>query len=329
MASTASGPKPGRSLVRALALALAVVGVVVIAMAWPGLNLADAHAYWAVPLGDLYGAAQAGGADAYLYAPPFAQALAPLKAVPWPVFAGVWLLLMALCLVRMVGPWALLVAFIPPVLIELQAGNIHLLLALAVGLGLRNQATWAFVLLTKPTLGVGLLWFVVRREWRHLGVALLATAVISVVSFVLAPDGWRDWIGVLAANAGTGISPNYSGVIHVPLLVRLPLAAVVVVWGAWTDRPWTIAVATTLALPILWINGLTVLLAIPLLERWRSPQDAVAGMRRSLRGRGDPGRGRLHDDELTVREEPDASRQQEGRRVEPGHDQQQGLEATE
>lgn len=303
-----------------------MIGVVLIAMAWPGLNLADTHAYWAVPLGDLYGASQAGGADAYLYAPPFAQVLAPLKALPWPVFAGFWLLLMALCLVGLVGPWALLVVFIPPVLIELQAGNIHLLLALAIGLGLRRPATWAFVLLTKPSLGIGLLWFVVRREWRQLSLALLATGAIAAVSFVLAPDAWRDWIAVLADNAGAGISPDYAGVIHVPLLVRLPLAAAIVIFGAWTDRPWTVAVATTLALPILWVNGLTILLAIPLLERWRSPRDAVARLRRSLGGRGDPGPG--HDaDELPVREEPDASGQQEGRRVQHGDHQQQGLEA--
>ena len=80
------------------------------------------------------------------------------------MFAGLWLLFMALCLVAIAGVWAILVAFIPPVLIELQAGNIHLPLALAIGLGLRYPATWVFVLLTKPTLGIGLLWFAVRRE---------------------------------------------------------------------------------------------------------------------------------------------------------------------
>jgi hypothetical protein len=328
VALTASAPAIGSTFGRALARALAVLGVVLIAMAWPGLNLADTHAYWAVPLGNLYGAGQAGGADAYLYAPPFEQVLAPLKALPWPVFAGLWLLVMALCLVGLVGPWAVLVAFIPPVLIELQAGNIHTLLALAIALGLRRPATWSFVLLTKPTLGVGLLWFVVRREWRPLGLALLATAAISAVSFMLAPGAWIDWLAVLAANAGTGISPDYSGVIHVPLLVRLPLAAAIVIWGAWRDRPWTVAVATSLALPILWVNGLTVLLAIPLLEGWRPPQDAVARIRASLRGGGNPGSGGDRH-ELPVREEPDTSSQDEGRRIQHGDHQQEGLEAGE
>jgi hypothetical protein len=272
-------------VIRAMARAAAVIGVVAIAMLWPGLNLADAHAYWAAPLNDLYGAARAGGADAYLYAPAFAQVLAPFKAMPWPVFAGLWLLFMAVCLVAIVGAWALLVTFIPPVLIELQAGNIHLPLALAIGLGLRYPATWAFVLLTKPTLGIGLLWFAVRREWRQLAIALGATALIAAVSFLIAPAAWSEWIQALIANAGHPISPDYSGVIHIPLLIRLPIAALIVIWGARTDRPWTVAVAMTLALPILWINGLAVLLAVPLLMRWDDPRRALASMLASGRSR--------------------------------------------
>jgi hypothetical protein len=269
---------PARIL-RDAARAAAVIVVVAIAMLWPGLNLADAHAYWAVPLDDLYGAAKAGGADAYLYAPAFAQALAPFKALPWAVFAGLWLLFMALCLVAIAGVWAILVAFIPPVLIELQAGNIHLPLAVAVGLGLRLPASWAFVLLTKPTLGVGLLWFVVRREWRHLAIALGATALVAAASFAIAPGAWPAWIDALIVNAGHPIAPDYNGVIHIPLLLRLPVAAALVIWGAWTDRRWTVGVATTLALPILWINGLAVLLAIPLLYEWRDPRAAFTSLR--------------------------------------------------
>ena len=280
------------------------MGIVAIAMLWPGLNLADTHAYWAAPLDDLYGAARAGGADAYLYAPAFAQALVPLKAMPWLVFAGSWLLIMAVCLVAVAGWWALLVAFVPFVLIELQAGNIHLLLALAVGLGLRYPSTWAFVLLTKPTLGVGLLWFVVRREWRQLAIALGSTVVVAAISFVIAPTAWSAWVDVLVANAGRPISPDYSGVIHIPLLLRLPVAAAIVVWGARTDRPWVLAVAATLALPILWVNGLALLLAIPLLidrDEVRARVSRWFGSGR--RWNAWTGRGR---DELAIREEAHA-----------------------
>ncbi len=289
---------------RAASRAAAVFGIIALAMLWPGLNLADAHAYWAAPLDDLYGAAQAGGADAYLYAPAFAQALAPFKALPWAVFAGLWLLLLALCLVVIAGPWGIVVALIPPVLIELQAGNIHLLLALAVGLGLRYPSTWAFVLLTKPTLGVGLLWFLARREWRNLSIALGSIAAVALFSFVLAPSAWSAWIDALIVNAGRPISPDYSGVIHIPLLVRLPIAALLVLWGARTDRPWVLGVAATLALPILWINGLAVLLAIPLLMRWDA-RAATARIRELRRGwNAWPAR---HRDQLPVGEEADAA----------------------
>lgn len=290
---------------RAAARAAAVLGIVALAMLWPGLNLADAHAYWAAPLDDLYGTALAGGEDAYLYAPAFAQGIAPLKALPWAAFAGVWLVLLALCLVAIAGPWGLVAALIPPVLIELQAGNIHLLLALAVGLSLRYPHLWAFVLLTKPTLGVGLLWFVVRREWRQLAVALGVTVAVATVSFAVAPGAWAAWVDALLVNASRPISPDYSGVIHIPLLVRLPAAALVVVWGARTDRPWALAVAATLALPILWVNGLAILLAAPLLVR-AEVGDVVRRAIELARGGWDPS-GRRHGHQLAIGKEADAT----------------------
>lgn len=328
VATNATDPSRARMVTRVVTRAVAVIGVVAIAMAWPGLNLADTHSYWAPPLDNLYGVTEVGGADFYPYSPVLAQVLEPIRQMPWPVFAGFWLLVMAVCLVALVGPWALLVAFIPPVLIELHAGNIHLPLALAIGLGLRYPATWAYVLVSKPSLGIGLLWFVVRREWRHLGVALLATAIVTLVSAILLPQAWADWIGVIIANAGTGVAPDYPGVIHIPLLVRLPLAAAIVIWGAWTDRRWTIGFAAPFALPVMWVNGLALWLAIPLLEGWHSPQDALTRIRTSLRGRGDPGTAR-HGDELTVREEPNAPGQEERRGVQRGDHQQQGLEPGE
>jgi hypothetical protein len=55
--------------------------------------------------------------------------------------------------------------------------------------------------------------------------------------------------------------------VPIPFIVRLPIAVVVVVWGARTDRRWTVPVASMLALPALWYGSLTMLLAvIPLLD---------------------------------------------------------------
>ncbi len=78
---------------------------------------------------------------------------------------------------------------------ELWGGNITLLIALAVVAGFRWPAAWAFVLLTKVTPGVGLLWFAVRREWRSLAMALGATLAVVAVSSLVAPGLWRDWVG--------------------------------------------------------------------------------------------------------------------------------------
>jgi hypothetical protein len=74
------------------------------------------------------------------------------------------------------------------------------LLATAVVLGFRYPVTWAFVLLTKVAPGVGLLWFVVRREWRNQATVALATVMVSGVSFFPAPGLWMEWDPVAAAE---------------------------------------------------------------------------------------------------------------------------------
>ena len=79
--------------------------------------------------------------------------------LPWPVFVGCWIAFLALVYVWLVGPWWLPLLAFAPFLIELRMANVHLLLAAAIVLGFRWPATWAFVLLTKVTPGIGLLWF--------------------------------------------------------------------------------------------------------------------------------------------------------------------------
>ena len=64
--------------------------------------------------------------------------------------------------------------------------------------------------------------------------------------------------------------------IAVPLWVRLPAAARVVVWGALTDRRWTVPLAATLALPVLWISGFAICAACLPLARRQATSEAVA-----------------------------------------------------
>ena len=50
----------------------------------------DARAYWAAPLDDPYEPGSVGHESAYLYSPAFLVALSPLRALPWPLFVGLW-----------------------------------------------------------------------------------------------------------------------------------------------------------------------------------------------------------------------------------------------
>jgi hypothetical protein len=227
----------------------------------------DVYAYWSVDLEHLYAQTPQAlaGFGAFHYAPAVAQLLAVFHVLPWWIFLWAWTALLIATLVWLGDRWTLLLLAFPPLILELYAGNINLLLAAAIALGFRYPAAWAFVLLTKVTPGVGVLWFAVRREWRQLAIALGATAAITLVSFALAPGLWGQWLGAL-----TDLNGMADGGLPIPLLLRMPVAAAVVWWGARTDRPWTVPVAATIATPILWIGWpawLVVLLGVlPLLR---------------------------------------------------------------
>jgi hypothetical protein len=133
-------------------------------------------------------------------------------------------------------------------------------------LGFRHPWVWVFGIFTKATPGIGLLWFLVRREWRNLGIALGVTAVVGGVSLMVDGSLWPDWIAyALSAESGTQVAQAQ---VPIPLLVRIPVAAVVVTWGALTDRRWTVPVAVTLALPVLWPSGFAVLAGCLALSPW-------------------------------------------------------------
>ena len=224
----------------------------------------DAHAYWAANPLDPYSNAALSDFDAYFYSPAFTQAIWPLHSLPWPIFAGLWTAAIVVAFRWLSGLWLGLVMLLPPVFIEVAMGNIHAFIAVAIVLSFRWPATWAFVLLTKVTPGVGVLWFAVRREWRSLAIVAGITAAIVAVSFAIKPSLWAEWFDVLV-NRSTGA--NTAGLWGaIPLLARLPVAALLVVWAARTDRRWLVPVASVLAMPVMWPNSYAVLVAvIPLL----------------------------------------------------------------
>ena len=251
---------------RAVRHGLAIAGVIV--AAWMYLVVgdttwqrpaADGLVYWGVKVSDPYAGSTVGGVNAYLYSPAFAQVFAVIGLLPKELFIAGWTAFLAAVAWWLARPWpAALLVLALPVSQEVMIGNIHLLLAAAIVLGFRWSGTWAFVLLTKVSPGLGLLWFAVRREWRALAGALAMTAVIAAVSFVASPDAWRAWIGLLRHDGGTQAQV---------LVVRLVAAAVIVAWGGLTDRPWTVPLAAMLALPVVWMDSFSMLLGCVALSR--------------------------------------------------------------
>src|SRR4051794_11267391 len=154
----------------------------------------DVHAYWVADPSNLYGVALSGGTtDAYLYSPAFEFVVGWGRHLPFDVFAAIWRAVLLALLVWMAGPFTAFVLFTPAVASEINAGNIQIMLAAAIVIGFRYSASWAFVLLTKVTPGIGLIWFAMRRRWRDLAVAIGVTTVIVATSLVLHPERWLDF----------------------------------------------------------------------------------------------------------------------------------------
>jgi hypothetical protein len=255
----------------------------------------DARCYWQATLANPYLHSDWNDPIAYVYSPAFLQLVTPLTALPWQAFMAAWTALLILAVRFLTGPRLLAAGLLFPfAAMEIAGGNVSLLLAAAIVVGFRWPAAWSLVLLTKITPGIGLLWFAVRREWRSLAIALGTTAAVAVVSFVTLPDQWRAWIDVVVQNALAGRTGTWASV-PIPLWIRLPFAIAIIVWGARTDRRWTVPVAAMLALPALWYGGLSMLLAvIPLLPArdaagLSAPRPRLRpGTRRLLPRRGHP-----------------------------------------
>jgi hypothetical protein len=253
----------GPVIVRALRDGLSVAGVLVLLVFMlsdgPGY---DFFAYWSVDPADPYAVKE--GFGAYHYAPPLVWLVGPLKLMPWPAAYWVWFAILLVVLVWLARDWALAWLAFPPVASELFHGNIHLLLAAALVLSLRYPAAYAFIALSKVSPGVSALWWVVRREWRSLAIALGASAAVIAASVAISPDAWASWLTHISSEANR--APN---LVPIPLLIRLPVAAALVAWAAWRDRPLLLPFAVVLALPLLWVHGLAILVALTPILRWK------------------------------------------------------------
>jgi hypothetical protein len=225
----------------------------------------DARAYWAAPMEDPYAPGSVGHESAYLYSPAFLLVLAPLRALPWPAFLCLWTVLLLLVLrwlsgALLFGP--LIVLTFP----ELWGGNITILLAAMIVAGFARPGVWSFALLTKVTPALGLAWFAARREWRALVEVAAVTLAIVVVSWLMAPAQWTAWLELLRSSTGSSTVP---GSVPIPLLLRAPVALVIIVWAALRGWRWLLPVGVLLAMPVIWWGSLSLLVASVALERDR------------------------------------------------------------
>jgi len=223
---------------------------------------ADAGAYWAARPGVLYTGweMRPDGSLAYLYSPAFADAMIPLRLLPVMIFTALWQFALFLVMALVARGWSFLfvLAALPSitfhvleplnlVMRDIWSGNINVLLGGIAVAGLRRPYLWAIPLLSKVTPGVGIVWFLARREWSRLGIALTTTAVLALVSFIYLPSDWFDWVAFLRESS-TYQFPQW--VVPIPLVVRLAMSAVLIWWGARTDRPWVVPVAVGWAIPM-------------------------------------------------------------------------------
>ena len=195
---------------RAIRDALTLAGLLYIAAVWLGIApyappipeygpMFDARAYWTAWEGGMYDTPWLVN-GAYSYSPAFAQLIWPFTLLPWPVFAAAWTLGSIGCLFWMRVPW--MIAF-PGVIDDILRGNIHVFLAAAIVLAIRGfPAAWTFGIITKVTPGIGILWHVVRAEWRNTAIAVGVPFAIVAVSFAVSSELWFQWLDFLAESAG-------------------------------------------------------------------------------------------------------------------------------
>ena len=78
--------------------------------------------------------------------------------------------------------------------------------------------------------------------------------------------------------------PPAPGSIAISPMIRLPIAALIVIYAARTDRRWLVPIGAFVALPVLWWGGLSLLVACIALERESIEaklMELVAGARRA------------------------------------------------
>lgn len=225
----------------------------------------DAIAYWTAaghawrgePLYEVGGF----GFGVYQYPPVFALLLAPASLLPVGAFVWLWRGIEILGLYFAVGGWVragIAILVFPPVIAEIDAANVHLILAGVAGLAMRGVA-W-------PVLPANLMKFsawplipiALARQRRGLAIGLLVAIAAVAISVAVSARDWVDYASFLANHATP--EPGYKFLPDVPVAIRWGAAGLIGVAAVRWVRLSPIAV--TLAYPIIWLNSLSTLAAV-------------------------------------------------------------------
>ncbi|MFI5254709.1 MAG: glycosyltransferase family 87 protein [Candidatus Limnocylindrales bacterium] len=207
-----------------------------------------------------------GPAGLYLYAPPLAVLLSPVASLLPDVAAVAWLIvrvaLLGLAIALLpVRPWVrgaslLVAAFSFPVLLDLNLGNVSLVVLALMALAWRfldrpaGSAFVALALAVRPPLAVVPAWQALRRRWRPFAWTIAAGLVVVALTLpVVGLQGYRDYLTVVRDMVGfQGIRSN------------VDLASIVA--GAGLPDPWpTIAYLAGL------LTGAVIIVAATRLDR--------------------------------------------------------------
>jgi Glycosyltransferase family 87 len=319
----AERPTPDRraGLTRLLAFALAILALLLLLSALstflPSKGWGfDAEAYLAAaqrlargdPIYQQYsldGPYRPGPYGLYLYAPPFAVATLPFTALSVQSAEITWYLLrigllVAACAAMPVRPTIkclifAVAAITNPVLIDMNLGNVSVFVTCILAFVWRGldrplgAIALAIDMCVRPTLGLLLVWYALRRRWWPILWTLVTGLVIVLVTLPFAHiQGYYDYITVLRNLTGvTGQDNNLDLGSTVLRMGGGPLAASLALYGGYAvglgamlfslrydrDTSFMVTIGATLLLaPLLWDHYLAALLlpAAFLAQRGRS-----------------------------------------------------------
>lgn len=244
----------------------------------------DEHAYWLAAQRLLAGqplydpTATAVTPYAYWYPPVLAQVLVPVSIIlPSAAFTAAWTVMMLCCLWWLAGRKvlvALALVVFPPVAIEFWFRNIHLVLAVLVVLAVRRGWLFSVGASIKLAPGLGIPWLLAAGRRRDAAVAVGVGAAILAVSVILSPDAWRDWISIVMARGPNDVA----SFLPIPYGVRAVAGLLLALVAGRARAPWSgvgLVIAVTIALPTLWMTGLSLLIAV--VPIWRSAREPRHG----------------------------------------------------